>query len=257
MKISIITINFNNSEGLEKTIQSVAKQIYNNIEYLIIDGGSVDNSSAIAKSYEDKISYFISEPDNGIYHAMNKGIKQSTGDYLLFLNSGDQLIDELVIQKVIESGLIEDLVYGNLLFLDNKKEWTWSFSDILTFEHFYQSTIPHPSTFIKKQLFEKVGYYDENLKIVSDWKFFILATARFNCTYKHIPMIITAYTFDGISSRPENLKAIDIERSNVLKQEFPLFIKDYENLTSLRNEIKEIKYFIKTRKFIKQFFKLK
>lgn len=257
MKISIITINFNNSEGLAKTIKSVINQTYSDIEYLIIDGGSVDDSSDIAKSYKDNISYFISEPDNGIYHAMNKGIKQATGDYLLFLNSGDNLLNHEIISNVVKEGLTHDLIFGDLLFFDKDKEWPWYLSDELTFNSFYKGTIPHPSTFIKKQLFDIVGYYDENLKIVADWKFFILATAKFNCSYKHIPLIITAYSFDGLSSKPGNLKLIDNERSQVLNQEFPLFVKDFNALAVLREEMKQIKYFIKTRHWLRNIFKIK
>ena len=257
MKISIITINFNNSEGLTKTIESVINQTYSNIEYLVIDGGSVDDSSAIAKSYKDKISYFISEPDNGIYHAMNKGIKRSNGDYLLFLNSGDSLINNEIISQVVENGLTHDLIYGDLLFFDRDKEWTWKLSDDLTFKNFYKGTIPHPSTFIKKRLFDIVGLYDESLKIVSDWKFFLLATAKFNCTCKHIPLIITAYNFDGLSSKPENLKLIEEERSQVLSEDFSFFVKDYNDLAILRQEMREIKYFIKTRRWLKNIFKIK
>lgn len=256
MKISIITINFNNSEGLAKTIKSVTDQTYNNIEYIVIDGGSTDNSTSVVNSYKSKISYFVSEPDNGIFHAMNKGIMQASGDYLLFLNSGDRLIDELVVQNVVEKDLNKDLVYGDLLFFDEHKEWIWKLRAKLTFNDFFKGTIPHPSTFIKKQLFDNVGYYDEKLKIVSDWKFFILATAKFNCTYKHIPILITAYNFDGLSSKPENSALIDKERSLVLNEDFPFFIENYNDLIYLKNEMNQIKYFTKIRNFFKNVFKV-
>ncbi|RZL46748.1 MAG: glycosyltransferase [Pedobacter sp.] len=257
MKISVVTINYNNSQGLEKTIKSVVDQTYHDIEYLVVDGGSTDGSIDVIQKYQDQVSWFCSEKDNGIYNAMNKGIKQSNGEYLLFLNSGDFLIENTIIEKIEAFGLDKDLIYGDLTFFDTEKKWNWLLPDMLTFEHFYKSTIPHPSTFIKKQLFEKVGLYDEQLKIVSDWKFFIMAAAKFNCTYKHIPLITTEYSFDGLSSNPENLKLIEEERLKVLNEEFSLFLKDYENLFFLKDEMRKIKYFTKTRRFFKHIFKVK
>ena len=255
MKVSIITINFNNAAGLEKTIASVVNQTYPNIEYLVIDGGSDDGSELIAQKYIDNIAYFITEKDNGIYHAMNKGIAVATGDYVLFLNSGDCLIESEVIEKVVKESLIGDIVYGDLLLFDDVKEWVWKSPDTLTFEHFYHNTIPHPSTFINRQLFEKVGYYDEKLQVVSDWKFFLLAFARFNCSYKHVPITISTYGFDGISSKEESLPLIKEERSKVLQEEFSFFLKDYEKLVYLTDEMKKIKRYLLAKTFIKRLFK--
>ncbi|MFT4805390.1 MAG: glycosyltransferase involved in cell wall biosynthesis, partial [Psychroserpens sp.] len=101
MKLSIITINFNNAVGLKKTIESVVNQTSNDFEYIVIDGGSNDGSVDVIKEYEAKVSYWVSEVDKGIYHAMNKGILLAKGDYLEFLNSGDILVNETVIQKII------------------------------------------------------------------------------------------------------------------------------------------------------------
>jgi glycosyltransferase involved in cell wall biosynthesis len=251
-KISIVTINFNNGPGLEDTIKSVINQSYGFIEYLVIDGASVDSSLKLIETYSDRIFFWVSEPDNGIYHAMNKGIEQATGEYILFLNSGDRLINDTVIAEVANIGLTHDLVYGDLLFFDHEKTWSWNLPDQITFKSFYQSTIPHPSTFIKRSLFDKAGPYDEKLKVVSDWKFFITALAIHNASYLHINKVISAYNFDGISSKPENLKLIDFERLQVLNEYFPFFVDDYKTLTAVELEMKKIKYFLKTRKLIKK-----
>ena len=253
-KISIITINYNNCIGLQQTIASVIAQTYTNIDYIVIDGGSTDGSVEIIEQHKENISYSLTETDSGIYNAMNKGIAASKGDYLLFLNSGDKLIDKDIIQKAVHKGLTADLVYGDLLFFTDENEWTWNQPATLTFQTFFTSTIPHPSTFIKKSLFDLIGLYDENLKIVADWKFFILAVAKFNCSYRHIDLLIAAYNFNGLSSKPENLEAIYEERLNVLKEFFPRFIKDYKHLQDLQLEAKKISYFLKTRKFIKKIF---
>ena len=119
-KISIISINYNNKEGLRKTVESVVNQTYKNFEYIVIDGGSTDDSTDILDEYHEKINYIVSEPDSGIYNAMNKGIKVAKGDYLLFLNSGDCLIDQFVIQKVItELNDKISIYYGNLIYSSN------------------------------------------------------------------------------------------------------------------------------------------
>lgn len=256
-KISIITINYNNADGLRQTIQSVLGQSYTAIEYIVIDGASTDGSPLVLEGFKPNLAYALSEADAGIYNAMNKGIKVATGDYLLFLNSGDKLLNTDTIEQVVANGMEADLVYGDLLFFDGVKEWTWNLPETLTFQTFYTSTIAHPSTFIKRSLFGTVGLYDEELKIVSDWKFFLLATARYACTYKHINLVISAYNFDGISSRPENLSAIEVERAKVLAKEFSLFVPDYEELALLKREMKKISYFMKVRKAVKKIFNQK
>lgn len=254
MKVSIITINYNNVDGLEKTIESVINQTHNDIEYLVIDGGSNDGSVEIIKQYAEKINYYISEKDDGIYNAMNKGISKATGDYLLFINSGDSLIDSNILTEIMSENRVEDLIYGNLLLYDAEKQWTWNLPDKLTFRDFYNSTIPHPGTFIKHELFNKVGLYDETLKIVSDWKFFLLALTKYSASYVHINKIITKYSYDGISSREENFRKIDAERYEVLRSEFNFMLDDYVELEKLSSEMKKIKNSLKIRKFFKSLF---
>lgn len=248
--ISIITINFNNAVGLGETIKSIANQTYNNIEYIIIDGGSVDNSCEIAKGYEDKISYFVSEPDNGIYHAMNKGIIKSTGDYLLFLNSGDVLANEEVIENALTYNFDADLVIGNMLYVNENEKRNWIPDDKLTFSLFYFKGIPHPSTFINRVLFDQVGLYDEDLIIVSDWKFFLLAVCKFACSYKHIDILISEFQEDGMSSDPKNIPTILAEREKVISENFQPFLADYEELWLARKQLRKLRYTIKIKKFL-------
>lgn len=251
-KISIITINYNNADGLGTTIQSVAAQTYQNIEYIVIDGASSDGSGKIIEEFNDSIKAAIIEPDTGIYNAMNKGLKIATGDYLLFLNSGDWLIANTIIAEVVSETLDKDIVYGDLLFFNNEKQWVWHLPKELSFQIFYTSTIAHPSAFIKRELFDVVGLYDESLKIVADWKFFTLAITKYNCSYKHISHVVSAYGFDGVSSLPENLPMINRERENVLSKEFPCMVKDYEELLHLKAEMKKIRYFTSIRKTVKK-----
>lgn len=251
-KISIITINYNNAAGLKETIQSVVAQTYQKIEYIVVDGASSDSSVEVIENFKESIAIAIVEADSGIYNAMNKGVKVANGEYLLFLNSGDRFVNQEIISTVVSEKLDTDIVYGDLLFFDNKKEWKWNLPSELTFQTFFTSAIAHPSTFIKRSLFESIGLYDEALKIVADWKFLMLAIVKYNCSYKHLNHIISAYSFDGVSSKPENLEALNREREKVLLAEFPRLYNDYEELYFLKEEFKKIRYFTSLRKTFKK-----
>jgi glycosyltransferase involved in cell wall biosynthesis len=234
MKTSIITVNYNNSEGLQKTIESIIRQSTQDFQYIIIDGGSDDNSTDVINEYAARINYWISEPDKGIYNAMNKGIEKATGEYLLFLNSGDRLHNDDVLSKAEKYLGNYELVYSNLNLITDKGDYLLRYPDVLTFSHFYVSSLPHPATFIKKSLFNKLGHYDESLKICSDWKFFIDAVCRHNCSYLHAPETFSDFFLDGISSQKKNEALIKNEREKVLSELFPAFLPDYVELTRMR-----------------------
>lgn len=115
--ISIITINFNNKNGLIKTLNSVISQTCKEFEWIIIDGGSTDGSKELLENYSEHITYWVSEPDNGIYHAMNKGIRVAKGDYLQFLNSGDYLANNKTIEDFYNENFTDDVIYGNAIIV--------------------------------------------------------------------------------------------------------------------------------------------
>ena len=233
--ISIITVNLNNAAGLGKTICSVIEQTYKPIEFIVIDGDSTDGSKPILEKYSQQIQVTISEKDAGIYNAMNKGITKSTGEYLLFLNSGDILLDKNPLQQLISTGNNSDLIYGNIQVSDVDKKRNGIFPDILSFKFFYINSLPHPCTLIKRSLFNLAGLYREDLKIVSDWAFFVLAICKYNCSYKHVNVIVTDFDSTGISST--QLQLIEKERSIVLNEHFAPFINDYRDLYYLDNEV--------------------
>ncbi len=255
LKISIITINYNNATGLEKTIQSILSQTYKNIEYLIIDGGSGDGSREILERYTADITFWVSEKDSGIYNAMNKGILKSGGEYLLFMNSGDIFVDQLVVSDVVNSGLTEDLVYGDVYAENELRRKSWCPSPKLTFNVFFRESIPHQSTFIRRSLFDIVGLYNEQLKIVSDWEFSMLAVCKYQCSYRHINRFIALFMEDGISSDPKNYAVRKAERYQVFEKYFPSFIEDYEQLEALEHEMRRLNFARKSRHFIKRFIK--
>jgi glycosyltransferase involved in cell wall biosynthesis len=192
------------------------QQSYAGIEYIVIDGGSTDSSLQYVQEHSSKINYWVSEPDKGIYNAMNKGIIASSGEYLLFLNSGDVLYDKNTIETIIDSLSGSDLVIGKVMF-DNTKQVN-ILPDDLTMLRFIEKSIPHPSTFIKRELMLR-HMYDESLKIVSDWKFFMQVVVIDNATYRYLDEVIVLFETSGISS--VNKTAVEIERKKVLDEMLP------------------------------------
>lgn len=240
LKISVITINLNNASGLRKTIESVVSQTFNDFEYVVIDGGSTDGSVDVIKEYDDKITYWISEPDKGIYNAMNKGILKAKGEYLLFLNSGDWLVDEMVLQKCKPKLKDYDILYGSLVYISNSKKII-NYPEKLTFSYLYKHSLPHPSTFIKKTAFKKAGLYNESARINSDWQFFIKSIFRHNCTYRRIDNKITVFYADGISHKKTSLDIIEKEKSEFMGKNFsPFEIEIIETMLKYEEKILKI-----------------
>ena len=180
MKYSIITINYNNKEGLERTIKSVLGQTWQNYEYIIIDGGSTDGSVDVIKEYASHIDYWVSEPDGGRYPAMNKGIKQATGDYLNFMNSGDTFHSASVLEDITNMNYDEDIITGGFYDLEKGIKHI-IIPQKVTLLTMLKNTFNHQATFYKKELFQK-RLYDENYIIQSDAKFNYLSIIYDNCS---------------------------------------------------------------------------
>ena len=171
--ISVVTVSYNAVTTIEKTILSVINQNYSNIEYIVIDGGSIDGTVDIIKKYADKITYWVSEPDKGIYDAMNKGIIVATGEWINFMNTGDTFYNENVFSEIFELNSYTEDVISGCAQLANHKIWKPLDSKKMTLMDFYISGFCHQATFIKKKFFRDL-LYDEKLKIVAvvccyDW----------------------------------------------------------------------------------------
>jgi glycosyltransferase involved in cell wall biosynthesis len=234
MKLSIITINYNNDDGLEDTFKSVFEQTFKDFEYLVIDGGSDDDSLNIIRNHEDKIDYWVSEKDKGVYNAMNKGIKVAQGDYLLFLNSGDYFYENVTLQEIIPSlQSNKDIYYGDIKKKKGNRLSTKTYPEKLRFSFFYTGALCHQSTFIKKELFFKYFLYNEDYKIMSDWEFFIFTICKENVSYQHIDRIICIYDFSGISSDKKFTDIALKERKQTIDTYFPAFSEDYKTLDKL------------------------
>ena len=264
MDLSIITINLNNAKGLWKTIESVAMQTSRNFEHIIIDGGSTDGSVEIIKSFTSipsgkyvskktnneytadcephslsQIAYWISEPDTGIFNAMNKGIHIAEGEYLHFLNSGDWLVDDRVVETMLKEldsnlslikghRLSPEIFIGNVINVrpDGRRRY-YKNNEEVSLLTFYRGTLQHTSAYIKKSLFDKYGLYDENLKIVSDWKWYLKVSGLNKANLQFTKTYVTCFDTSGISST--NLSLDLEERRNVLEDLIPApVLADYD-----------------------------
>jgi glycosyltransferase involved in cell wall biosynthesis len=250
VELSIITVNFNNADGLKKTIDSVASQKFPEFEYIIIDGGSTDGSVSVITDHAKKITQWVSEPDNGIYHAMNKGILKAKGKYLLFLNSGDYLAEENILQNIFSKPHTADILYGDLYINEPAIQNLHKFPENLSLPYLLYKTIGHPSSFIKKKLIEKLSLYDEKYKIVSDWKFFLQAIILERCSVEHLHIPVSVFVLDGLSSQKESLDKINNERERIKQEiltafqvDFPVFDKNYRDskLAKIYNAISKVR----------------
>lgn len=259
MKFSIISINYNNKEGLLRTIKSVINQTFRDFEYIIIDGGSTDGSLEIIKEYQDHLSYWVSEPDKGIYNAMNKGIRVSQGEYLNFMNSGDCFYNNNVLEEVSKLMDGSDFTIGKDYNQDpaTGNVFTTILPIRISMATFFMWTLPHQSAFIRRLLFKET-LYDENLKIVADWKFYMDKIAFEGNNVQLLNFIICKREQGGISV--SQAQKTQEERNKVLSTILPVgIIKDYESLAHLdRSTLYKLLILLdqeKSRKCIRYFIK--
>ena len=279
MKLSIVTINYNNADGLRKTLASVASQTYRDIEHIIIDGGSTDGSVDIIRDYADKAERvneltnercisvkWVSEKDKGIYNAMDKGIEIALGrrvvnadhtsspnslnakhstlnespcDYIQILNSGDILAAPDVTERMMNAlytlhhtPYTENpvgILYGNMIKKDYATGKIIGKSKAVEYSlrNYYAGTMNHDCCYIRRDLFDTYGLYDENLKIVSDWKWFLQAIGLGNVKPVYVDIDVTIFDASGISE--SNLELRNKERRQVLEELLPpAILADYD-----------------------------
>lgn len=207
MKVSIITATFNSEKSIQRTIDSVASQDYTQIEHIIIDGGSTDNTIDIIKRNNERISNFVSEKDNGIYHALNKGIKMATGDVIGFLNSDDVYTNNHIISRIVNCFKVKrtDLVYGNLVYQskneENKKTVRYWKSNVYNPGCLsYGWMPPHPTLYCKREVYEQWGLYNENFKISSDYEFILRIFKQPTVSKAFLPTIMVKMDVGGVSN---------------------------------------------------------
>ncbi len=206
MKVSIITVCYNSSETIESTIQSVISQNYSNIEYIIVDGLSTDDTLKIVERYKNKIAKIVSEKDNGIYDAINKGIDQATGDIVAILHADDFYTNANVISTIVDSFIKQniDTVYGDLQYVERidttivKRNWI---SGSYRKENFLKGWMPpHPSFFARKQCYEKFGNFNTDLKSAADYELMLRFLYKNNCSVAYIPQVLVKMRVGGKSN---------------------------------------------------------
>jgi glycosyltransferase involved in cell wall biosynthesis len=241
MKLSIITINLNNAKGLKRTMASVQGQAFKDFEYIIIDGASNDDSKVQIEHFERSIHErpedplplkWVSEPDNGRYAAMNKGIKMASGEYLLFLNSGDYLFSNRVLDDIFKRGYEEQIISGAVEtfsdFTTERKVYYNFDSSRLSLNSFLNASLNHQASFIKRSLFDEYGLYSEKYKIVADSEFFIKTICFGQVSFRLISDVISCFNIEGISSQEKVRRGLETEEmhKSIIP---PLILSDYKH----------------------------
>ena len=240
MLLSVITINRNNQSGLKKTMESVVSQSLQDFEYIIIDGASTDNSVDIIRQYESHANInWVSEPDKGIYNAMNKGIAKAQGEYIMILNSGDCLTGRNVLSDMAEQLHKKgnpDILYGNItkVWPDGRKLRQQRHNEDFTMFSFYRGTLDPDGTFIRRSLFSTFGPFDESMKICSDWAWFLKTIVFGQTKALHADIDTIYFDMTGISEGGEkSQKIINEERRKTLMASLPpLVLADYDRYSA-------------------------
>lgn len=252
MKLSIITINYNNAEGLAKTLKSVLTQTNTEFEHVIVDGASTDNAVEIIQQYEKDATargikvVWVSEKDKGIYNAMNKGIKMANGEYCQFLNSGDILSCDEVVQVMynyLKETEYPDIMYGNMQkqLPNGKKNLDRCYAtNEVTLNMFYRGCLNHSPAYIRRSLFDSYGLYDETLKICSDWKFYMKSIVLGKATVKYVNYLVTIFDMNGISETRKDI--LNEERDKLLEELVPNgILKDYHKYHFAMSQYERLK----------------
>ncbi len=234
MKLSIITVNYNDAKGLERTIISVISQTFRDFEFIVIDGGSTDGSVDVIKKYESNIDYWVSEADGGIYQGMNKGLRKAKGSYVNFMNSGDSFHAPDVLEQIFSLNTDADIITGTHIGSPHPNIG----KDGITMYDLCTGAVDHQASFIRREVALRHPY-DEKYRIVSDWKFFIEALIFDNCSFFYTDTIVVNVDMTGISNTNHELDRQ--ERAAVLKELLPeRILNDYKLLMSIHSDLLNI-----------------
>jgi glycosyltransferase involved in cell wall biosynthesis len=217
--VSVITVVFNGADHVEEAIEAVAAQTYPNIEHIVIDGGSTDGTVDIIRRHESSIAKWLSEPDRGLYDAMNKGVSLVTdpGSYVLFANADDRLHSPDVIDRVIASSSGEDLLYGKMIFTDGETSGT--LGRPVKLDDLAHETVCHPATFVRRRLFDTVGSFDTSFRIAADYDHVVRCFAS-GATTRFVDVVVSTMRMGGLSDDRFMLSCR--ERKRVIRTRFPL-----------------------------------
>ena len=217
--ISVITAVFNGAEHIEETIRAVLEQTYSPVEHIIVDGGSTDGTLAILEKYTDQLAYWVSEPDKGIYDAMNRGVDLVTDpeSYVLFANSDDSLYSPEALERVISQSSGEDLVYGKMVLTDG--DISGVAGRRVELDDLAVQTLCHPATFVRRRVFDQVGKFDTSYRIAADYDHIVRCFSAPVST-RFVDVIVAKMRMGGVSEDRFLLSCR--ERKAVIRKRFPL-----------------------------------
>lgn len=216
MKLSIITINYNNKAGLQKTIDSVIAQTWRDFEWIIIDGGSTDGSKELIEQYQQHFAFWCSEPDKGVYNAMNKGIDKARGEYLNFMNSGDIFYSKDTLEEVFARNTLNaDMVYGDWVRIEKENVVLMKAPNEVSLDFFYIDNICHQAMFLKSSTMKKKGY-DETFQIYADWARW-MEMALDGLVFQYVPVTICCFdATEGLSNKITSNLDMEKERMRTM-----------------------------------------
>lgn len=230
IRFSIITVCLNEAQNIRRTCESVCAQSCRDFEWLVIDGGSTDGTLDVLAEFAARIDHLVSEPDTGIYDAMNKGIRLARGDYLVFLNAGDLFADAGVLEAVLPC-LGVDLVFGDLLCVSAAGEHSVrAFPDRLPRHFLLRHMLPHQASFFRRDLFAKYGEYDQSFRIAGDYELFARLIEKHGISTRHLPKVLGVFRTDGISSSRTQRALRRRENHRIRKRYFPWTVYGWDRI---------------------------
>lgn len=236
-KLTIITINFNHKEGLKRTIDSIVNQTFTDYEWIVVDGGSTDGSKELLEQYQDHFAWWCSEPDKGVYNAMNKGITQATGEYINFMNSGDMFATPTILEEIFSKSYTVDILYGIMVRgnINGPQNNTPLLKPNIEWYDFYYCTFNHQATFTKRRLYTAIGLFDETYHLYGDWDFFAKAIVHHHVDTQYLPAIIAIYEGGGISDTSNKQKEeLQKMRNNIYGESLnESLMREYIGLTEV------------------------
>lgn len=217
MKVSIITISYNNLNGLKDTYKSIRSQTFRDFEWIVVDGGSSDGTKEFLEEHEQELAWWCSEKDKGVYHAQNKGTKHAKGEYSIYMNSGDSFFSEDVLKRVFDKDIDADIIYGNWMFVfeDGKKQLILA-PEAIDLAYFFDDNICHQAMLIRTEAV-KNRPYDESFRIYGDWEEW-LALLMQGMKFERKDLTICNFMVGGISTDNNATEAVKMERKAEIKR---------------------------------------
>lgn len=257
LKLSIITINYNNLDGLKRTVESIVNQTWQEFEYIVIDGGSTDGSAAYIASQSENIDYWVSEPDKGIYNAMNKGITKANGEYLVFMNSGDSYLSPNTLQlcQTVFGNFKADVYYGQIKFDDKNVVRTVVYPSKLSLPFMKNKAINHQACFFSRKLLLEFKGYNEQYVLAADYHYYLKVYIAGKIFH---PILFPIVKYDTLGISTLQMDEYRKEMDRIWQDTVPSFLFEaeykYENLKKLIENSRILKFAFKIREFKLKFF---